>query len=632
MNYTTTQLRPTRSYPTYQFYAQINAGSIGADEIFHICILETLRWLRSRLRGFEELPPEILLPEPEDYRTLNPDQLHSFSFTRGITVDVVYAEKRGIWSFRIAEADMGANLGSANERQPVIGRTFQTDIAFTKHDELIEVGVRTLCSDPFDCDVPCEVFRPTVVKAIAEHPEFELQRNGCRLNGKPFLLDSKNAVEHFVHLFEDTAFDLPLVLITESGYEETVPVLPDPVQLMQLESVRSGFGCSNLQDGFVLDLSKVEIKTNIPKSAEKPAAKEKPAILNPAGTKRNKRQDFQYERLAASLLGFAVVVYVHEKCIPLLKNKCGIELCSGDIAVYSRGEETEHHPYKAWSKDLKAFFYAFRSSLMLSPKRAAHHFGNVEFHSEARLQELRERRHEAVSLEEKCDIYKQENKALKQQTQELQQQNADLRLNSENLRNAQKRILTLENELNAAEQKLNALQKLQHEREEAYSRSADLSAFYRMKADLAAGFPTVKDKVCDWAEEHFSDGMILTADAKSALRKYDGALDLRILCDGLLYLNAYAKYRRGELDEAALLLYAERYSWEVSGCGKEALRMRHEDYLTTHAGENYLLDQHIKHGVSSQALLRIYFCWDEKQKKLIIGYMPGHLATVKRGT
>ena len=77
---------------------------------------------------------------------------------------------------------------------------------------------------------------------------------------------------------------------------------------------------------------------------------------------------------------------------------------------------------------------------------------------------------------------------------------------------------------------------------------------------------------------------------------------------------------------------AERYGWDVQGCGKEALKMRKDDYTVTYQGTPYLLDLHIKYGVSAQALVRVYFCWEETLQKLLIGYMPGHLATKKKST
>ena len=173
---------------------------------------------------------------------------------------------------------------------------------------------------------------------------------------------------------------------------------------------------------------------------------------------------------------------------------------------------------------------------------------------------------------------------------------------------------------------------MQNEREEAYRRAATITDFYRKKADIAAGFPEDREHICDWAKQEFPDELILTGDARSALRKFTGQLDTAILCDGLLYLSAYARYRRSAIDADELALYAERYKWEVQGCGKETLQMRRSDYLMTFDGKQYLMDQHIKYGISAQSLVRIYFHWEAALSKIIIGYMPGHLPTVKKGT
>ncbi|MBR3630892.1 MAG: hypothetical protein IKN55_10565 [Oscillospiraceae bacterium] len=633
MDYTTTKLLPTRSYPTYQFYAQATPKALPFQDAFHICILEALRWLRSRLSAFDDLPTEILLPDPEDYAELQPDQLQSFTYMRGIAVDCVYAEKRRIWSFRITEPDAGANLGTTAERLPVIGRTFQTDIAFAVQDDCIEIGVRTLCSDPSDCDAPCEVFRPTVVKVLCQNPKLGVERCGIRLDGQPFIIDSKAAVERLALMLDDSTFDLPLIFVVESGYEETATVLPDLQKAAPLSAVSKGFGMSSVDTQYDVNLSRVDIKVTHPK----PPVKVKKTAPEPKLTalpkeKRIKRIDFPSERMAKSMIGFAVVVVLSEKCLPFLKNKCGITLSSGDIAVYCHGRESERYAYKTWSKDSEGFLNTFRDSMRLSPKRSDYSFGAVEFLSKARLQELRERRHETSDLTEKCAIYRQEKEELKRQVRELSQQNADLRRSGEELRLTQKKLLAAQDDLADAEEQLRSLQALHQEREEAYRRSAELIRFYREKADMTAEFPTVKDKICDWAEAHFYEDMLITPDAKTALRKYDTAFDLAVLCDGLLFLSAYARYRRGEFSADTLALFAERYSWEVQGCGKEALRIHKDDYTISVDGTPYLLDLHIKYGVSAQSLVRVYFCWDEALRKLIIGYMPGHLATVKRGT
>ena len=59
MPYMTTHLQPTKSYPTYQLYVTASGKAISPEDVLKICILETLRWLRSRLREFPELPEDI---------------------------------------------------------------------------------------------------------------------------------------------------------------------------------------------------------------------------------------------------------------------------------------------------------------------------------------------------------------------------------------------------------------------------------------------------------------------------------------------------------------------------------------------------------------------------------------------
>ncbi len=110
--------------------------------------------------------------------------------------------------------------------------------------------------------------------------------------------------------------------------------------------------------------------------------------------------------------------------------------------------------------------------------------------------------------------------------------------------------------------------------------------------------------------------VIISSRAEASLKKYSNPLNVSVLCDALYYLNAYAEYRLGNIDEFMLSLYAEKYNWDVTFSGKEALKMYKKDYTVYIDGKPYLLDMHIKYGVSTHALIRIYFCWDEYKKKI----------------
>ncbi|MCR5717548.1 MAG: hypothetical protein K6F80_00745 [Oscillospiraceae bacterium] len=634
MQYKTTQLQLTKRFPTYQLYVTAASRVYRPEEIFKVCILETLRWLRSRLRDFPDLPDDSNAPEPADYSQFSLDSLHSFNFEAGGSVDVIYSAKQKIWSFCITEADMGANPGTAVARPPVIGRTFRTEMSYHLIGECVEIGIRTICSDPYDCDAPCEVFRPTVVKALAADPDLILRHSGLNLNGSAVVPDTKDTAERVCELLSDEKFELPVVLVTEPKAEQAAPKLPELTAKPSALNVTKGFSPKIGLDSLTVDYSKTEVKSR--SFSEKPAKKSAPApkpslhLQNPPPPVQE-LPAFPYERLANSILGFGVVVYITDKQRSLFNQKLGTDLRAGDIAL-RHGRETDRFLLKNWRSDPEALYQTLKVQIKTSPKRQNYHFGDVVFHSEAHLLELHSRRHDTESLEETCRLYHLENKELRNQVRELTQEKADMQKSWESERNTQKKLLSAQETVDKLTEQLQFLKAQQAEREEAYRRAAALTEFYRKKADIAAGFPDSRERICDWAEKLFSEELVITNDARSALRKYTGQLDTVILCDGLLFLHAYARYRREEIDAAELSLYAERYVWDVQGCGKEALRMRRSDYLTTHGGKQYLLDQHIKYGVSAQVLVRIYFCWAEDLRQIIVGYLPGHLPTVKKGT
>ncbi|HAJ96995.1 MAG TPA: hypothetical protein DCO72_04600 [Ruminococcus sp.] len=644
MKYVTTKLQPLKSFPTYQFHACTISGSLSVDDVFKICILETFRWIRSRLKDFPEIPPEIMTPEPDNYQNFPESDLHSFSFNMGLNVDVIYIEKSGIWSFQISEPDMGANLNSKNARPPVNGRTFSTDIAFLKRKDCVETGIRTICSDPYNCEIPCEVFRPTVVKALAKRPDMSFQQFGFRLDGQPLRITSKGSLAYLDSILNSESCDMPIVLIASTGYEpvEETPKKPEMISApeISLSSVSRGmsFSSTSAMD-FTLDLSKADIKKSsakinqiVSKKKEKPPKTAPLPNVTAPKAKPQKRDEFPFEKLAEMCLGFAVVCFVDEPFLPHLKNKFRIDLHSGDIAIYSHLQESERYAYEQYRDDMEQFCKTLRKMIHLMPKRCSYSFGDVVFHSDARIAELREKRHESNSEDERFQLLREENSELKKQIQEISQQNANMHLTSELLRTTQKKLKSAEDELDALRIFCERFRQEQDEKETLYQKSAELVAFYKGMADISAEFPTDKDSVCDWTETHFGEHLAVTTKARSELHKYSGSLNTAILCNGIVYLDAYARFRRGEISAEILEMYAQRYHWEVTSCGKEALRVRHEDYLVTFQKKKYLMDLHIRYGIKAKGLIRIYFFWEEQLQKIVIGCMPEHLATVKKNT
>ncbi|MCD8187192.1 MAG: hypothetical protein LUD57_00935 [Ruminococcus sp.] len=188
MEYFTTKLNFVKSYHIYQFHAFTANKKLKSDDIFYICILEVLQWLRRRLNNFTELPEVLCSPEPDLYNNFDSEKLCSFNINVGANIDCIYIKTKCVWSIRISEPDTGENLGTDTERLPVNGRTFQTEISFVKKEKYIEVGVRTTCSEPHESDAQCSAFRPMFVKSIAKNSNIGFEFEGFRLDGKPFMI------------------------------------------------------------------------------------------------------------------------------------------------------------------------------------------------------------------------------------------------------------------------------------------------------------------------------------------------------------------------------------------------------------------------------------------------------------
>ncbi len=627
MSYITTKLQPLKSYPTYQFYARVDSKSLDLQCTFKICILETFKWLRARLKKFSDLPEGMLTPEPENYADFSDDSIISFSYSNGLSVDVVYIEKKGVWSFRMTESDIGANIGKENERKPVQGRTFSTEIAFLKQGDYIEAGVRTICSEPSDTTADCEVFRPTVVKALADNENIRLMQSGFILNKKPLEINSKSDLERFFGIYEDNSLNFPIVLVADS---ETEIKEIDIEKISTLNKTFSAVNCFSAVN-VTLENSNPNLKNIsefIPDKRKKSKDKPKETIR----TEKVKLPVFDYVELARGLVGFAVVVFVDDRYFKQISNKTHINLSYGDIVVISRKNMIERYSYKDYYNNMSGFLKSLRYEINAMPKRKQYDFGNVLFHSDAKLKEYHTKRHETTSLEEECRIYRLENAELKSQIKDISQYHTDMQQTAESLRTALKKIDSLQKELETCETLYREALSNNEQKESAYQKSAELISFYKKQIEIAALFPTDKDKICDWIENSFDENIVLTQRAKAEMRKFSGNLDISSFCDGIVYMNSYAKYRKHEISEIELQLYAERNNWEVQNCGKETIKMRKSDYTVTYENEQYILDLHIKHGVKAEELLRIYFCWDEKRQKILIGSMPGHLATTRQGT
>ena len=130
--------------------------------------------------------------------------------------------------------------------------------------------------------------------------------------------------------------------------------------------------------------------------------------------------------MARGLVGFAVVVFVDDRYFKQISNKTHINLSYGDIVVISRKNIIERYSYKDYYNNMSGFLKSLRYEINAMPKRKQYDFGNVLFHSDAKLKEYHTKRHETTSLEEECRIYRLENAELKSQIKDISQYHTDM--------------------------------------------------------------------------------------------------------------------------------------------------------------------------------------------------------------
>ncbi len=632
--YQTTKIAASRRYPTYQLHARTINESLPPMTVMGICILETMSWLRGRLSQHDDIPAQLHMPEPDDYGKLDMQSLKSFHLNLGFSLDVVYSEKDRLWAFCLTEDDMGANIGTPDERKPVPGRNFETNIAFRVVENYVEAGFQTICSEPSNTTQSCEVFRPSVVKALFNNKNVGL-RQVLNITDKPLEITTAKEFQRVRDAVSNPLRELPVVIITQPKAVSKVPNVPE-IDLSFLSDFVSKSSLQNAEANrssrLEIDYEALGVELNVPirqtKKDEVPEAE-----IAPETEQETIIPDtVDADRIAKSAAAFAFVCRASNEMFENIRTAFQTELAKGDILIIYKDEANEVFRFSDFSDKLSQTGKAIRKGLTTYPMRRNIEWGSVVFTSDARIMDYQNRLSEKLTIGDENALLKAETEELRRKLKNAEDQNRDTNATAEEIRRRSKEITALKNELENKKSECAALIEKIRLLESNGDKVKPIIDFYKEKSRAAARFPRDKETVPDWADAEYSDTLMIHKNAVNSLKKYPRTVNMDILCDGLYFLHGYGLYRQGKITEETLEMFAEEYGWEVQGCGKESIKMFHNDYSIPMGKSSKELNMHIKYGVSPQHWIRIYFYYDEELRRVVIGFMPDHLRTVSDKT
>jgi hypothetical protein len=237
--------------------------------------------------------------------------------------------------------------------------------------------------------------------------------------------------------------------------------------------------------------------------------------------------------------------------------------------------------------------------------------------------------------------YIKENSLLHENITGLKRQIADLKQRTAELSSDHKRVkIEFEDELFRAKIAKNMLEeKLREQENKLLSIQFTLDDVteqlngYKAKAKRPEDVP----QFLKWVEQHFLDDIVVLQRAKDSLKKAKHK-DIEMLCDAMEVLgNDYKAWRLGEITEEMYICNCKSRCdtpFDIGHCGEKSISRYADQYrvfYNTDSKDNKdrrTLDRHLKYGVNSRYLVRVYFFWDADTEKVVIGHMPGHLDIV----
>jgi len=601
-------LRRNYSYPTYQLYATAGGKKEAA---FKIIILETLSWLRKRFRDFE-LPEELTAPEPKDYESFELSSLKSFSLNMGYQLEIVWLPEENLWCLQLTEPDFGVfDLDNTLKRPPVPGRLFETNVSCRMAANGTRLACKTIVHNPEGTTESCEVFRLSFIKHLVRNSLVDL-RHHWKLKEVPHTLSGSDKIKRFKDDITGDFWALPVAVVcgknpaAKKG-EETNP-LPPP------------------NPG------------NLPNPFERPAGY--PRFFNPENVLNKEEDEDPYpcdcEKLAHKTMGYAHVFILPPGDRKAFEKTMAFELPENGIVVFepkNLGGKTTVYDFDQGNP--KEPLESLTSYLQNYPAGKNIKFGDCLFVNEAA----------ALSIQKMLEQELSKDKIIKQYKSLVKMTEMNLRDDLENEKNLRyleiKRSRDLEEDIKKLKEEIASLRVQLEAAGQKYA-AAQAQKQKEMEFYKSLQFrPQKPSEIIGWVESRFEGRLLLHERAIDSLNKvFPQDVDMNLLCDALEYLaNEYLDFLKRAIDkEERDLLCSQKYDrpFCVVGNSNASIQKFPTEYKIKYKpgfkGKpvETVMDWHLRVGVDSAKLLRIYFLYDNEKQLIVIGYLPGHLSTASQ--
>ena len=598
MNYTKVALSSTKEYPTYQAIYELHPqNSLDASGLFRKSVLIVVDWLRGRVA--ESSGDTSFLSDysnPSEYGAFQVETAANITPHSGYDASSLYSKKEKSWALRVIE----------NNLEKDFYQSFKTDIAIKELENSVLLAIRITCREE-EREELADVWRTSFVAHV--------------------LMDDED------------------IIITEKDCPIEFPIILGAISL----NGKSKQICEMFNNGFVENDNR-----------------KFPIVIMPEAIFSRIDQDELFKKMVDKIKGISYITMLEESVNKLFittmnKPELAKELEKGDKCLVITDPKDEEgfktHVLFNGIRDSSGNERIDEPELDSVCKYVQNYlrkkdvdYGDLMFLFELRQVVLLENMPSGASETEKQEIVGMFEKTLEEKDEELRRM-------TDEVANRDKRIKKLEKDLKEAHHE-NKSDSLAMELDEVKAKSKELMEEIEAKDDELKEVRTQlhnskerfkpiakiplppnynKETFIQWIRDNYSDAIIVHDRAEKELLRDNTFNEFGTLARMIHYLYGFTVYTNenpGDYNKA--IESAKAYdildeNWEASNSGdayihnKEAYSLNISQY-DPEEGE-VILNKHVRSGVNPQHLVRVYYYYDSRIGKSIIGSMPEHLPT-----